>query len=560
MSYEGGRRDDSDAPTAVASVTPVTPTPVISDAVDPTATSTATSTITPMSTLTTSPTATQPVTPTTYTTASVNAAETPATAQEIYDRAMANEKAHVSTTLKDVYNTVEKWMGIREIDHDRIDVTLAVAMSNRIEGTPLWLIVVGNSGDGKTQFTKALTHLPNVIKVDQLTENTLASGKEHAHDLGSELNNAKKILIFPDLATLSSVNKDTKALIWGQFRNLYDGYICKRTGSGVNKEYENCHVTLIACSTPAIRNEILIHNALGTRELLYDTGACMEDNDMKMERALENEQHEEEMDKEIGDVVTWFLRIHKPKPFTPSNEMKRFLKNEANRLSVLRVTAFVDSQHQELDNLVYPEVPTRAIKQFVRLYRCLKSLDPDYTDERVKRIITHIVNSSGNNVRRLILDAVCNNEHNEFMKIPEIQEKTKLGRKAVKRECEILWALGVFERYSNFETVGTVVCFGQNGEYQRGGKVEEIFYYRFSENNNWFTRAVHPNSPPTYLVNKQSNKQGDKQGQGGEGGTEVNRSDDGGGGMMDNRSGQTKIIEGDGQPDMYWPDEGGDED
>jgi S-adenosylmethionine synthetase len=36
------------------------------------------------------------------------------------------------------------------------------------------------------------------------------------------------------------------------------------------KEYTNCHVTIIAGTTPIIRNEFNVHMQLGTREIMYD--------------------------------------------------------------------------------------------------------------------------------------------------------------------------------------------------------------------------------------------------------------------------------------------------
>ena len=90
-------------------------------------------------------------------------------------------------------------------------------------------------------------------------------------------------------------------------RNLYDGYITKHTGSGVNKQYENCHVTLIAGATPMLKKEYLIHQQLGSRELIFDTDAVIQDNDDKMIQAWENEEYEKQMKAELQEVVSGYL-------------------------------------------------------------------------------------------------------------------------------------------------------------------------------------------------------------------------------------------------------------
>ena len=72
-------------------------------------------------------------------------------------------------------------------DYNRIDIILATALSNQLPGTPIWLFIVGNSGDWKSAFTCSIEGMPHVIKIDQITKNTLASGKQGVEDLGMQL-------------------------------------------------------------------------------------------------------------------------------------------------------------------------------------------------------------------------------------------------------------------------------------------------------------------------------------------------------------------------------------
>lgn len=379
--------------------------------------------------------------------------------------------------IDDVYDVFKKWLGIKEIDTNRIDVTLATAISNKLKGTPLWLFLVGPSGDWKTTLAESMDDLPNVIKIDQITANTLASGKPNVSDLGSELENSSTILIFLDLASLTSTNKEEKNQIWGQFRSLYDGNIFKRTGAGVEKAYENCHVTIIACTTESIRDEILIHAQLGTRELMYDTDADKIDNDFKMDKAWDNEQYEEQMKKELRETVRNFINWHPvKKDIKISTEIKTFLKTEAERLTTLRTGGAVDHIHRELINPVSPEVPTRLVKQLKRLYISLKSLDENYSDEKAKQIITHIVNSSGDKVRRLVLN-LLQKHFNKSWKISEVQYELRIGRNSVKAQLEQLWNLGIIEKEIREERIGGY--FDSYDGQVKGGRLEEVAYYKY---------------------------------------------------------------------------------
>ena len=380
--------------------------------------------------------------------------------------------------LSEVHNVFKKYLHITDIK--RIDTLLAVALSNGLKGTPIWVIFVGNSGDAKTAMAITLDGMDNVKKVDQLTVNTLASGKEGATDLGSEVDGKDIILLIPDLASLISKRSDDKNEIWGQFRNLFDGFINKRTGSGINKKYDNCHITLIAGATPIIRSETLIHAQLGTRELMYDTEAILSDNKDKLNKAWDNEQCEDEMLREMKYTVRLFLDSCVIKDIKIPKDIKEFLIDESTRLSILRATTDID-RSGEVKNPVCPEVPTRVLKQFKRLYICLKSLSDNYTDKDAKEVITHIVNSSGDKIRWSILKFLMG-EPDKYFTIPDIQEHLKIGRKAIKIRLEILWNMEQVRKYTEIENVGGILAFNNDGEeYYRGGRNEEVSHYAYKE-------------------------------------------------------------------------------
>jgi hypothetical protein len=276
-----------------------------------------------------------------------------------------------------------------------------------------------------------------------LTRNTLASGAtdkrtgKPVEDLGSRINNDDVMFLIPDLASLISKRSDEKNEIWGQLRNLYDGFISKDTGTGVTRKYDNCNVTLLACATEKIRGETLIHNQLGTRELLYDTDGM--EIDSKIEKALKNERFEAEMKKELGAIVREFLSTHKYKEIDDKKIPIGFLSHSAKRLSVLRATAEF-GRNMELMAPVSIETPTRCAKQFKRVYKALMSLDPAYPESRAKEIICRLVNSSGDPIMQKVVNYLRNNH--SFHYVQEISDEIKINRRAVSPRLEMLWNMG----------------------------------------------------------------------------------------------------------------------
>jgi hypothetical protein len=354
------------------------------------------------------------------------------------------------TTLEDVYVIFKKYLHIP--DTRIIDLILAVALTIKIKGTKIWIIIVGPSGDTKTALVSSLEGIGilRVIKLDQLTRNTLASGAidkktgKPVEDLGSRINHDDVMFLIPDLASLISKRSDEKNEIWGQLRNLYDGFISKDTGTGVTRKYNDCNVTLLACATEKIRSETLIHNQLGTRELLYNTdGIEIEE---KVKKAWENENLEIVMKKELRASVREFLSSNKYKNMPDNDipsEMKDFIIKSSKRLSVLRATAEFD-RNMELISDVCEETPTRCAKQFKRFYKALKSLDPNYPDKRAKEIIYRLVDSSGDPIMKKVMDFLKTHRSPHY--VQEICDAIKLHRRAVKPRLDMLWNMGYVNR------------------------------------------------------------------------------------------------------------------
>lgn len=347
-------------------------------------------------------------------------------------------------TLDRVIQEFRKYLYIP--DTKMIEVILATTLSNRLSGTPIWLYIIGSSSCGKSTGIDSISKEIEVIKLDQLTPNTLASGRPDADDLGQILQHSSHILVILDMASITSKHKEDRREIFAQFRTLFDGSIRKSTGSGVLlKEYEGIHVTLIAGSTNILKREYLLALQLGSRELSFDV---ITDDDTRKQitsKSYDNIGNEEEMKNNLRDIVHEFLKQTDIDETEPTDEIKQYLIEKATRLSILRAVPDYDLYHNDLVALPDIEVPARLVKQFKKLWLCLKSLDANYTDERAKEIIEHIVSSSGDANRQMILNIFENNKDDKYT-TRDIQTITKLGRKVCMRQLETLWSLDMLSK------------------------------------------------------------------------------------------------------------------
>lgn len=342
------------------------------------------------------------------------------------------------TPLEEVYKVYKKYFHVE--DTKRIDIVLAVALSRKLEGIPIWLILVGPSGDMKSVQLNSLEGEDTYI-LHNLTSKTLVNGyvnKLKFPDLAPELD--KKLVIIPDMAQILKLPPIEKGELWGQLRDLYDGLAGKVSGMGGRARYKGLKVTLIAGSTPAIDGQILVHQDLGTRELLYRTkGSTLKKEVMR--KCFDNEEFETKISMELKEKTLDFLdKTYIVREFIHPNTIEK-LMDISIYITFMRATAEIDSFTNQLRNEVYPEEPTRIAKQLKRLYICLMNLSNDYLEERAFEILWNIAKSSVFPLRIKIFDFLLNAK-SEFS-TSAISDILHIGKSTVQRELAVLWNMNL---------------------------------------------------------------------------------------------------------------------
>ena len=96
-------------------------------------------------------------------------------------------------------------------------------------------------------------------------------------------------------------------------------------------------------------------------------------------------------------------------------------------------------------------------------------------------IVENIVRSSSQPVRYKLYN-ILKKEAESWFTIPELHLKAKIGRKAIGKQCDILWNLGKIEKKVIEERIGGYVFTNHDGyEEVRGGRFEKVAYYKFKE-------------------------------------------------------------------------------
>jgi len=349
--------------------------------------------------------------------------------------------------LKEVHKVFNKWLNYEEEKKKRLELMLAVMLTRPLIEDKIWLIIIGASGDGKSEMLNAFDDGGfNTYIIQKLTPKTLISGlkggkrKDVCLDLAPKLKN--KVVLIPEFASLLTMPTTDKAQIWAQLRDLYDGKAGGHTGSGTEAKYSDLNVTLMGCSTPVIDSQILIHQSLGTRELLWRTEGN-EDKDLLLHKITLNKKKRENMKLELRKAVQEFLLNKNFQYIEIDEDINKKLFKYGQTIALMRCPAEVDGQTGELYGLLYPEEPTRIFSQLQLIYMALKSLDEDYSEDRVFEIIDHIAESSGNVLRQNIFNFVYENMGETTR---TIANHFKIGYKAAYRELNVLNGLNLLKK------------------------------------------------------------------------------------------------------------------
>jgi predicted ArsR family transcriptional regulator len=174
-------------------------------------------------------------------------------------------------TLDDAVATFRTWMHLP--DSAPLELAVAAVVANRMAGDPVWLLLVGAPGSGKTEIVQAVADgCPDVHLVGTLTEASLLSGSSRADCTAASTGGLLRtmgafgILGLKDLGSILSMNKDSRAGVLAALREVYDGKWVRHVGADGGRELSwTGKCGLVGGSTPAVDQHYALISALGER-------------------------------------------------------------------------------------------------------------------------------------------------------------------------------------------------------------------------------------------------------------------------------------------------------
>jgi hypothetical protein len=280
----------------------------------------------------------------------------------------------VPCTLSDVHRVFTRWLG-EEYDLEALDAVLATAAAERLQGDPLWLLVISGSGNAKTETVQALAGAGAIVTSTISSEGALLSGsakRERAKDAtGGLLRRIGKrgLLVIKDVTTILAMNRDTRGTLLAAFREIHDGHWERNVGTdGGRTLIWTGRIVVIGAVTTAWDRAHDVIASMGDRFVVVR----MDSNAGRLsagKRACQNTGDEDRMRAELAAGVGGLLgTVHPPRAVRLTEEEQARLLEAANVVTLARTGVDYDYRGDVIDAHA-PEMPTRFAKQLTQMVR-----------------------------------------------------------------------------------------------------------------------------------------------------------------------------------------------
>jgi hypothetical protein len=311
-----------------------------------------------------------------------------------------------SWTLSRVEKVCQQWF--QHLDVIPLRAALATYLANRcFEGDPVWLMLVGGSGRGKTELLTPFGGRPDVVLASSISSpGALLSGtsqKEIAKGATGGLlrlvPHGGGVLILKDFTSILSMHRESRAEVLAGLREIYDGRWDRAIGADGGRMLTWIgHLGLIAGCTTAIDSAHAVIGQMGTRfvfvRLPFD--------DALGHTVLKHVGREEEMRDELRTAIHGLLACppHLPRNLTTH---RNALASLGSFIALARSP--VERDHRgEIVLVLDPEAPTRIVKMLAQLWRASGFLG--LPEEEAWSLVQRIGLDSIPKLRLLVLEAL----------------------------------------------------------------------------------------------------------------------------------------------------------
>jgi DNA-binding MarR family transcriptional regulator len=349
--------------------------------------------------------------------------------------------------LEHVVKTFQRWLHLPHTDP--LLAVLAAVAANLLTGDPVWLLLVGPPGSGKSELLQSLGALPNVHPAATLTEAALLSGTpKKEHSTGAKGGLLREIgdfgiIIAKDFGSVLSMNRDGRAALLAALREVYDGSWTRHVGTDGGRTLPWAgKVGLVAGVTPTIDRHHAVMGSMGERFILFRLPEV--DENEQAARALAHVGKETSMRRELSESVALLFSAGLGEPRELTDEDRRRLIALATLTVRCRSSVERDGYTREIELIPDAEAPTRLVVVLAQLLAGLDAIGA--TRQDAWRVVTKASLDSIPATRRSVMEVLL--EATKPIATPKLAERLGYPTPTAKRALEDLTAHRIARRAS----------------------------------------------------------------------------------------------------------------
>jgi hypothetical protein len=385
------------------------------------------------------------------------------------------------------HRVFRKWLG-SEYDFDALNATLAAAASERLDGDPLWLLIISGSGAAKTETICALKGSDAHIVSTIASEGALLSA---SHASKNKLKSAtggllpkmggRGVMVIKDMGSILSAAHESRGTVLAALREIYDGIWSRYVGldGGQTLEWRG-RIVVVAAATSAWDMHYGVVASLGDRFVLLRIDSSVGRIEAG-EKAIANTGNEVTMRQELADAAGGVIASACTDNVAISKEETTELITIADLVTMAR-TAVERDKIGEVIDAYQPEMPTRFAKQLSQLVRGGVAIGMER--DQAMRLALRCARDSMPPLRRSILLDVLDHPQ---ARPGEVRQRLNKPWKTVKREMEALTYLDLLHCVEETEEAAV------NDEGKSEGKDKKVWLYSIKRERHKATlRAMKP--------------------------------------------------------------------
>lgn len=285
----------------------------------------------------------------------------------------------MAKTLPELTEVFQHWLYMPDLGP--LYTYLGTIAANRMAGDPVWLMLIGGPGWGKTETLVSGAKLPNMHIAATLTEASLLSGtrkkERSAEAKGGLLRQIGDfgLLVLKDFTSILSMNRDLRTGLLAALREIYDGSWTRHVGvdGGLTLHWQG-KLALIGGCTGTIDRYHAVIGAMGERFIFYRWPQVNAQEQAR--QALTLRGNERQMRAELSRAVhDFFNSLTLPDtPLALTNAEQDWLIALASLVVRARSAVERDGRTHEIELIPDPEAPTRLVLTLARLYAGLRAV------------------------------------------------------------------------------------------------------------------------------------------------------------------------------------------